>query len=92
MFHGCESLTHLDLSGFDTSQVRYMGSLFSDCESLEQWTVPETWPVKEADAIPKPTSSRNEWWSKRDGVWMSVYEIYSRGRTADTFTSLPSAE
>ena len=34
MFYGCESLTSLALSGFDTSQVTSMGVMFSDCQSL----------------------------------------------------------
>ena len=34
MFSGCSSLTTLDLSGFDTSQVTSTGSMFSYCTSL----------------------------------------------------------
>jgi surface protein len=35
MFSGCSSLKELDLSGFDTAGVDYMGDLFSGCSSLE---------------------------------------------------------
>ncbi|MCD8145788.1 MAG: DUF285 domain-containing protein, partial [Clostridiales bacterium] len=34
MFHGCHSLTALDLTGFDTSHVEYMSRMFSSCGSL----------------------------------------------------------
>ena len=35
MFSGCSSLTSLDLSGFDTSNVELMSSMFYGCTSLE---------------------------------------------------------
>ena len=35
MFMGCTSLTSLNLSNFDTYQVRFMNNLFQDCVSLE---------------------------------------------------------
>lgn len=34
MFHGCNKLTSIDLSGFDTSNVTNMGGMFSGCSSL----------------------------------------------------------
>ena len=34
MFGGCSSLTSLDVSKFDTSNVTSMGGMFSDCSSL----------------------------------------------------------
>ena len=34
MFNGCESLTSLDLTNFDTSKVTQMGHMFRGCESL----------------------------------------------------------
>ena len=34
MFRGCYSLTSLDLSNFDTTNVKYMGFMFYDCASL----------------------------------------------------------
>ena len=34
MFYGCEFLTSLDLSSFDTSKVTDMGSMFYNCSSL----------------------------------------------------------
>lgn len=34
MFEGCKSLTSLNISGFDTSQVTDMHFMFSDCHSL----------------------------------------------------------
>lgn len=35
MFCGCSSLTHLDLSSFDTRYVQSMSGMFSGCESLQ---------------------------------------------------------
>ena len=34
MFCDCLSLTSLDLSNFDTSNVKYMASMFEGCKSL----------------------------------------------------------
>ena len=34
MFEVCRSLTALDLSNFNTSQVRKMRGMFADCHSL----------------------------------------------------------
>lgn len=34
MFNGCSSLTNLDLSGWDTSNVKYMTDMFRECSSL----------------------------------------------------------
>ena len=34
MFNGCSGLTSLDLSGFDTSKVTNMNSMFQSCSSL----------------------------------------------------------
>ena len=34
MFNGCSSLTSLDLSNFDTTNVKYMYSMFNSCSSL----------------------------------------------------------
>ena len=35
MFYKCSSLTSLDISDFDTSNVTYMHSMFRNCSSLE---------------------------------------------------------
>ena len=35
MFYGCSSLTSLDLSGFDTQKVKYMGDMFRNCKNLK---------------------------------------------------------
>jgi surface protein len=35
MFNGCSSLTSLDLSNFDTSNVTTMQYMFQDCTSLQ---------------------------------------------------------
>lgn len=35
MFEGCENLESVDVKGFDTSSVTYMGSMFYDCKSLK---------------------------------------------------------
>ena len=34
MFYGCESLTNLDLSNFNTNYVKNMMSMFDGCSSL----------------------------------------------------------
>ncbi|MCD8240689.1 MAG: DUF285 domain-containing protein [Oscillospiraceae bacterium] len=39
MFSGCESLTALDLSGFDTSSVEDMSYMFENCSSLSSLDV-----------------------------------------------------
>ena len=35
MFDGCTSLTTLDLSGFNTGKVKFMGTMFQGCSDLE---------------------------------------------------------
>ena len=35
LFSGCVSLTHVDLSSFDTSNVVYFGYMFNSCEKLK---------------------------------------------------------
>ena len=39
MFNGCESLTELDVGGFDTSKVTNMESMFESCSSLTELDV-----------------------------------------------------
>ena len=34
IFHGCPDITEIDLSHFNTSQVKWMGSMFRGCHSL----------------------------------------------------------
>ena len=34
MFAGCQSLTALDLSSFNTANLVYMNEMFEDCQSL----------------------------------------------------------
>lgn len=34
LFNGCASLTYVDLSNLDTSEVKYMAGMFNGCESL----------------------------------------------------------
>ena len=36
LFNGCSSLTNIDMSGLDTSNVKYMSSMFSGCRSLKR--------------------------------------------------------
>ncbi|MBQ3940967.1 MAG: BspA family leucine-rich repeat surface protein, partial [Oscillospiraceae bacterium] len=43
MFSGCNNLTLLDLSGFDTSKVTYMGLMFRDCSYLTAIHVSDRW-------------------------------------------------
>lgn len=39
MFAGCESLTSLDLSFFNTSEVRFIFNMFLDCHALESLNI-----------------------------------------------------
>ena len=34
MFRGCSSLTNINLSNFNTQNVKYMSGMFSGCSSL----------------------------------------------------------
>ena len=43
MFQNCSSLTSLDLSGWNTSNVQYMDYMFSDCSKLSNLTLGENW-------------------------------------------------
>lgn len=43
MFNNCSSLTSLDLSGFDTSNVKYMNNMFRDCSKLTNLTLGNDW-------------------------------------------------
>ena len=36
MFSGCSSIEELNLSNFDTSQVKYITYMFCDCSSLKR--------------------------------------------------------
>ncbi len=40
MFSGCSSLTSLDVSGFDTSNVTNMSNIFTSCSSLAEIKLP----------------------------------------------------
>ncbi len=39
MFSGCDTLTELDVSNFDTSNVTNMSSMFNHCETLTELDV-----------------------------------------------------
>ena len=43
MFYGCSSLRSLDLSGFDTSNVKYMDEMFRYCSKLSNLTLGNDW-------------------------------------------------
>lgn len=43
MFYGCSSLRSLDLSGFDTSNVKYMSDMFNSCSKLSNLTLGTDW-------------------------------------------------
>lgn len=43
MFSNCSSLTSLDLSGFDTSNVKYMNNMFNSCSKLSNLTLGNDW-------------------------------------------------
>ena len=43
MFQNCASLTSLDLSGWDTSNVQYMKYMFSNCNKLSNLTLGTDW-------------------------------------------------
>ena len=49
MFHGCESLTSLDLSSFDTQEVSNMDHLFFNCNSLATIYVGDKWSTSNVD-------------------------------------------
>lgn len=43
MFYNCSSLTSLDLSGFNTTNVGYMNNMFSYCSKLSNLTLGTDW-------------------------------------------------
>ena len=43
MFDGCESITSLDITSFDTSSLEYASSMFSSCYNLASITVGSGW-------------------------------------------------
>ena len=51
MFYGCQSLTSLDLSNFDTENVQNVSCMFWDCNSLQNiycndtWTCSQSWEM-----------------------------------------------
>ena len=50
MFSGCSSLTSLNLSNFDTSQVTRMFGMFDGCSKLQNITVSASkWVTTKAD-------------------------------------------
>ena len=48
MFSGCKSLTSLDLSSFDTSNVVDMGAVFQDCSNLTTIFIGSHWTTENA--------------------------------------------
>ena len=46
MFMGCNSLTSLDLSNFDTQNVAIMRDMFRSCSSLTTIYVGEKWSIE----------------------------------------------
>lgn len=48
MFNGCESLTKLDLSSFDTASATDMAYMFRDCKSLSALTLSENFKGEKA--------------------------------------------
>ena len=48
MFHNCTSLTHLDVSSFDTSNVTEMERMFGDCSVLTTIYVSDKWNTNAA--------------------------------------------
>ena len=49
MFMNCRSLTSLDLSSFNTSNAKSMGSMFAHCSSLTEILVGSNWKTNQAD-------------------------------------------
>ena len=43
MFLNCSSLQTLNLSGWETGKVTYMGNMFQSCKALETIVCPNTW-------------------------------------------------
>ncbi len=48
LFYGCYNLKSLDLSSFDTSQIRDIGCLFDGCYSLEEIDV-SNWDISQVE-------------------------------------------
>jgi surface protein len=48
MFCGCESLTELDLSGFETSRTTDFALMFGGCTQLKTIYVSELWDISDA--------------------------------------------
>ena len=46
LFRNCKSLTVLDLSSFDTSQITIMSNMFEGCESLKTIYVSDKWTTE----------------------------------------------
>lgn len=51
MFAGCSSLTTLDLSSFDTRNVKNMGGLFKGCTNLQNLTLGENFSTESVTAM-----------------------------------------
>jgi len=92
-FRECRSLKALRLpEAVGRRQRVYFHQLFDGCDSLERWEAPESWPISDSGAIPKPTAKCSMWWSERDQRWMTVEEVRRRGPMADTYTSEPQGK
>ena len=49
MFYGCNSLSSIDLSNFNTQNVTYMESMFSGCNSLIYKILSKIYKIKNKD-------------------------------------------
>jgi surface protein len=50
MFHGCNSLTSLDVSNWDTSNVTTMGAMFNSCTSLTKLDM-KNWKINKESEL-----------------------------------------
>ena len=65
MFHGCSSLTSLDLSSFNTAKVIYMDSMFDGCSNLSTIYGGDGWTT---DALKSSTNMFYNCTSIRGGM------------------------
>jgi len=76
MFEGASSLTSLDLSSFDTSQVRTMSSMFAEATSLSELALGEnfgfvgdsSWSSANLPTVPQTAEFTGYWQNVGDGT------------------------
>lgn len=94
MFYGCSSLTSLNLSSFDTSNVKTMVNLFTGCSKLAEVTLGESFAwVGSKCFLPQPNATLIP---GADGLWHAASNGAAYlpsavpGKKADTYRALAS--